>query len=313
MKRESIQVGQSRFWRDMVFSDLGILILLALTKILLHTLTNSQYGFHRDELATLNNARYLAWGYVAYPPVTPFIARVALELFGPSLVGVRFFAALAQGIAMVLTGLMVSEMGGSRSAQIMAALMVAVAPAALSMGALFQYVSFDYLWWVLIAYLIIRLLKSEKPRWWLGIGAVIGLGMMTKYTMVFYVAGIVAGVLLTKARRYLVSPWLWGGVAISLLIFVPNLIWQIQHDFISLEFLNSIHERDVAWGRTDGYLVDQLTDSAHPLTIPFWIAGLHFYFLAPAGRRFRMLGWMYVVPFVLFLVVQGRAYYLVPA
>jgi predicted alpha/beta hydrolase len=71
----------SRLWRD---ADFAILAGLALVGLLLHTLTNGQYGFHRDELATLDDARYLAWGYVAYPPVTPFIGRMALALFGPS-------------------------------------------------------------------------------------------------------------------------------------------------------------------------------------------------------------------------------------
>src|SRR5512137_132506 len=168
-------MNTTRTWRTFVLSDLGILILLALARLALHSLTNGQYGWHRDELATLDDARYLAWGYVAYPPVTPFIARVALELFGPSLVGVRFFCALAMSVALVLTGLMARELGGSRPAQIVAALAAAIAPAALSEGNFFQYISFDYLWWVLIAYLMLRLLKSENPRWWLGIGAVIGL------------------------------------------------------------------------------------------------------------------------------------------
>jgi 4-amino-4-deoxy-L-arabinose transferase-like glycosyltransferase len=298
---------------NIIFSDLGSLITLALLRFFLHLLTNSQYGFHRDELATLDDARYLAWGYVAYPPVTPFIARVSLELFGPSLVGVRLFSALAQCVAMVLAGLMARELGGSRLAQVVTALAVAIAPISLIQGALFQYVSFDYLWWVSIAYLIIRLLKSENPRWWLGIGAVIGLGMMTRYTMAFFVAGIAGGVLLTRARRYLAAPWLWGGVALSLLIFLPNLIWQIQHDFISLEFLSSIHARDVEIGRTDGFLIEQLYVTASLVTIPLWVAGLYYYFFSPAGARYRLLGWMYLIPFLLFLVSQARSYYLGPA
>jgi 4-amino-4-deoxy-L-arabinose transferase-like glycosyltransferase len=145
---------------NIIFSDFGILMMLALLRFSLHLLTNGQYGFHRDELATLDDARYLAWGYVGYPPVTPFIARLALELFGPSLIGVRLFSALAQSVVMVLAGLMTRELGGSRLAQIVTALAVAIAPVSLGQGALFQYVSFDYLWWVLIAYLLIRLLKS---------------------------------------------------------------------------------------------------------------------------------------------------------
>jgi 4-amino-4-deoxy-L-arabinose transferase-like glycosyltransferase len=99
---------------------------------------------------------------------------------------------------------------------------------------------------------MIRLPKSDNPRWWLGIGAAVGMGMMTKYTMAFLVVGIIVGVILTRARRYLTSPWLWGGVALSLLIVMPNLIWQIQHGFISLDFMSSIHARDVRAGRAQG-------------------------------------------------------------
>src|SRR5215210_2505140 len=152
--------------------DLVILLLLALGRILLHQITNDQYGFHRDELATIDDARHLAWGYVAYPPFTPAVARVALELFGPSLPGLRLFAALAQGVVMLLAGLMARALGGGRWAQVIASLVVAIAPISLLMGALFQYVAFDYLWWVVVGYCIIRLLRSENPRWWLGIGAV---------------------------------------------------------------------------------------------------------------------------------------------
>ena len=202
-----------------------MLWLLGLALFLLHMFTNHQYGFHQDELVVLDNANNLDWGFVEYPPLTPFLARIELGLFGLSLVGARTFSALAQGIVLVLTGLMARELGGRRLTQIVAALAAAIAPIALIQGALLQYVTFDFLWSVLIAFLVIRLLKSEDPRWWIPIGAVIGLGMMTKYTMVLFVAGLVGGVLLTNARRYLSSPWLWGGVALSLLIFLPNLIW----------------------------------------------------------------------------------------
>jgi hypothetical protein len=294
-------------------SAFTLLVIVALARLALHCATNWHYGFHRDELGVLDDARYLDWGYVSYPPFTPFVARIALILFGPSLVGVRFFAALAQSVAMVFTGLMARELGGRRWAQVVAALAAAVAPMSVCMGTMLQYISFDYLWWVLVAYFLVRLLRSENPRWWLAIGAVLGLGMMTKYTMIFFIAGIVAGVLLTSARRYLKSPWLWAGVALSVVIFLPNLIWQLQHDFISLTFLNKIHARDVEIGRTDSFLVQQLFVSANFFTLPLWLAGLYFYFVAPAGRRYRALGWMYFAPLVLFLVARGRFYYMAPA
>ncbi|CAG0947968.1 hypothetical protein ANRL1_04769 [Anaerolineae bacterium] len=307
---KSTQAALNTLLTRIRLTDTGVLILLALAKLVLHALANSQYGWHRDELDMLDSARYLDWGYAAYPPVTAFITGVALTLFGPSLVGVRLFPALAQAAVMVLAGLMARELGGKRLAQIVASVAAGIAPVAFLAGSLLSYSSFDALWWVLIAYLMIRLLKSNNPRWWLGIGVVIGLGMMTKYTLIFLVAGIVAGVLFTRARRYLISPWLWGGVVLAVLIFLPNLIWQAQHDFISLDFLRSIHARDVSIGRTDDFLSEQFLLSANVVTIPLWVAGLLCYFFARTGKPYRPIGWMYVVPLALFLIAKGRSYYL---
>ena len=293
--------------------DLLILGALAFGRLLVHLVINRHYGFHRDELAVIDDARHLALGYVAYPPVTPFFGRLALNLFGPSLVGVRFFATLAQCVAMVLAGLIARELGGKRNAQVLAALATAIAPVSLAGASLFQYVSFDYLWWILIAYMVVRMLNSGNPKWWLGIGATIGIGMLTKYTIGFYVAGLVIGVLATSNRRYLTSRWLWLGVLLSILIFIPNLLWQYQHDFISLDFLRSIHQRDVAIGRADNYLLDQIVTCINIFTLPLAISGLYFYAVSASGQKYRTLAFMFAVPLLLFLIAKGRGYYMTPA
>jgi len=116
------------------------------------------------------------------------------------------------------------------------------------------------------------------------------------------------GVAATPARKYFASKWLWLGVALSILIFLPNLIWQAQHHFISLDFLKHIHERDIRWGRTQNFLPEQLRLTL--LALPLVIAGLYFYLIAAAGRRFRMLGWMFVVTLLLFVAAKGRWYYM---
>lgn len=286
---------------------------IALGIVVLHLATNARYGFHRDELQVLDDARHMDWGFVAYPPVTPFIERIGLELFGTSLIGLRMFSVLAQAAALVITGLMARELGGKRLAQVVAALAVAISPLPLFEGTEFQYSSFDYLWSVLIAYFLIRMLKSDNPRWWLGIGAMIGLGMMTKYTMGFFAAGIVGGVFFTPARRYLKSSWLWCGAGVAMLIFLPNIIWQIRHDFISLHFLRHIHTRDVGEGRANGFVRDQFLISTNLLVSPLWLAGLFYFFGVPDGKRYRLIGWLYVLPFAIFFFAQGRGYYLAPA
>ena len=303
-------MNKNNSWRQVLFSGTGIIILLALALFIFHMFTNHQYGFHRDELATIDDARYLDWGYIAYPPLTPFLGRISLELFGLSMVSVRVFPALAQSIVLILGGLMVRELGGSRLAQVVGALAVAISPISLVQGSLLMYVSFDYLWWILIAYLLIRLLKSDDPRWWLAMGIVIGLGMLTKYTMVFYAAALAGSVLLTKARRHLASPWLWAGVALSLLIFLPNLLWQIRHDLISWTYLNFIHQRDIHIGRTSSFLLEQVLIGVNPLTVPLALVGLYYFFFNPEGIRYRLLGWLYLLVFAFFFFMEGRGYYI---
>ena len=290
--------------------DLAILIAIAAAVTLLHLVTNTRYGFHRDELQFLSDARHLDWGFVAYPPFTPFVERIGLGLFGLSMVGLRLFSVLAQAAAVVVAGLMAKELGGARLAQITAALAVAFSPLPLFEGTEFQYTTFDFLWWVLIAYFTVRLLNSENPRWWLAIGAAIGLGLLTKYSILFYVAGILAGLVFTPARRYFASRWFWAGIALALLIFLPNLVWLVRHDFISYHFLQHIHARDVGEGRSEGFWKGQFLICANLAAAPLWIAGLIGFL---RERRYRMLALMYLVPLALFAISKGRSYYMAGA
>jgi hypothetical protein len=277
---------------------------------LLHVLTNGRYGFHRDELQFLSDARHMDWGFVAYPPVTAFLENISLHLFGLSLVGLRLFSVIAQSAAIIVAGLMAREFGGHRLAQIAAAISVALSALPLFEGTEFQYSTFDYLWWVLIAYFTVRLLQSEDARWWLAIGAVIGVGLETKYTILFYIAGILGGMALTKACRYFVSPWFYAGVTLALLIFLPNFLWQVHHDFISRTFLEHIHKRDVGEGRARGFFWQQFVICANTLAAPLWIAGL---IALLSSARYRMVAWMYLIPFALFFFGDGRSYYLAAA
>lgn len=294
-------------------TDNLILLLMALCVVIFHIALNGQYGFHRDELDFIMNARQLAWGYVSYPPITPLFARIGLELFGESLRGLRVLPAIAQGIVMILAAWMARDMGGKRNAQILTAFMVFIAPISLFGGTVIMYFAFDYLWWVLVAFFMVRLFATDDPRYWLGIGAGIGLGMMTKYTMGFFVAGLVVAVLVTPARKYLRSKWLYLGAALALLIFLPNLIWQIQHDFIAFEYLSFIHARDVDWGRADDFLPEQLFLTTNPLSLPLWTVGLSLCLFSVSMKRFRTLGWMFIVTFVLFAINRGRGYYTGPS
>jgi hypothetical protein len=279
--------------------------------VVLHLFTNSRYGFHRDELQLLADAHHLDWGFIEYPPLTPFLARISMSLFGLSLTGLRLFSVIAQAVAVVFTALMARELGGGRLAQIAAALGIALSPIPLFDGTEFQYSSLDYMWWVLAAYFTIRLLKSENPRWWLAVGAVAGLGLLTKYSILFFVAGVISGLIFTPARRFLTSGWFWGGGgAVALLLFFPNFLWQFRHGFASYRFLEYIHNRDVNMGRADGFLINQLLLCINLVAAPLCLIGLVSYL---RNQRFRMLAWMYLTPLVLLFFGKARYYYLAPA
>ncbi|MGA2653216.1 MAG: glycosyltransferase family 39 protein [Terracidiphilus sp.] len=309
MPQTNAALGQQSLPRQ-VKPDWASLLSIATAITLAHLLTNSRYGFHRDELQFLSDAHHMDWGFVAYPPFTPFIEHIGLTLFGLSLVGLRLFSVIAQAVAIIVTGLMARELGGARLAQFTAALAVALSPLPLFEGTEFQYTTFDYLWWVLIAYFTIRLLRTDNPRWWLAIGAAVGMGLLTKYAIVFFIAGILGGVILSRARRFFLSPWFWAGIALAFAICLPNFLWQVHHHFIAYRFLLHIHTRDVGQGRANTFLSGQFLLCVNLVAAPLWLAGLVVFL---RNSRYRMLAWMYIIPFALLFLAKGRDYYLAAA
>jgi len=291
-------------------TDTAWLVAIAAVFALAHVATNGRYGFHRDELQFLSDARHLDCGFVAYPPLTPFIQHIGLSLFGLSLMGLRMASVLAQTAVLIVSGFMARDLGGGLLAQVTTALTVGLSGLPMFEATEFQYTSFAFLWWVLVCWFVIRMLKTENPRWWLAIGAAIGFGLLTKYSVVFFVAGLVAGLALTQARRHLASGWFWAGAGLAFLMFLPNLIWLIRHDFISYTFLQHIHARDVGEGRADGYWKYQFLADVNVAATPLWITGLIAFF---RSARYRVLAWMWVVPVVVFWLNKGRFYYVAEA
>jgi 4-amino-4-deoxy-L-arabinose transferase-like glycosyltransferase len=293
-------------------SDTGTLWITGLAFTLMHIATSGRYGFHRDELLSYTNALHLDWCYVVYSPITAWLARGELAIFGTSLTGYRFLAAVSIGLVAVLSGLIARQLGGKRQAILVAAVAASIGGPVVFSGSFLSYMTFDMFCWVAVAWCIACLLRSQDPRWWLATGAAVGIGIMCKYTMLFLVAGLLGGMLLTPNRRFLRSIWFWAGIALALAIISPVVFWQFQHHFVGLDWMKSIHARDIRWGRTDYFLLNQFWKATNPITVPLWCAGLWFLFATQQGKPFRLLGWMYVIPLVAFLAARGRDYYLSP-
>jgi hypothetical protein len=280
---------------------------MAVAVLALHLVTNALYDFHRDSLYYMDSARHPAWGYVDYPPVTPTIARFSLWLFGPSVWGLRVWPSIAGAVMVILAALIARELGGGRTAMLLAALGAATSLVLLGANWLFQTVSFDQLVWVTALWLLARLVRTSDQRLWIALGVVIGVGLETKYTVIALVIGMFAGILATPVRRQLLTPWPWAGAALALLIFLPNLLWQAGNDWPSVQYtLNHKSTQSLDFSPVT-FLAQQLA-LIGPLAIPLWIAGLYWLLRSQSGRT---LGIAAAVAFVIF-VFAGKSYYVGP-
>ncbi|HYJ86204.1 MAG TPA: glycosyltransferase family 39 protein [Pyrinomonadaceae bacterium] len=291
----------------------AIVLYLAAAKLLLHLLTASRYGIFRDELYYLACAEHLDWGYVDQPPLIAVVAFLARRLFGESLLGLRLLPAIAGAALVWLTGKTAREMGGGRFAQALAALAVIAVPIYLVFHHWLTMNAFEPLIWMGAVWCVVRAVNSRNAKYWLWFGVLIGVGLETKYSIVFFAFSIVVGLLLTEHRRFLKSKWIWLGALAAFLIFLPNLLWLVKHDFPFLELMRNIREsgRDVARGPI-AFIADQAM-IINPLLFPLWVGGLVWFFLGREGRRYRIFGWSYLVMLTSFIVMKGKNYYLAPA
>jgi hypothetical protein len=287
------------------------LALLALAKLLLHLATSSGYGFFRDEFYYLACTEHLALGYVDHPPLSIALLWLSRAILGDSLLAIRFLPALAGAATVFTTGIIARELGGRRAAQMLAALAAFIAPLYLALNHFFSMNAFDLLFWVLLAYLAVRMLARNEPRLWLAFGAIAGLGLENKVSVAFLAFGLVVGLLATPQRRLLASRWLWIGGALALLLFLPHLFWQVREGWPTLEFVANAQAEKILPLTPLEFGLQQIV-LVHPLNLPLWLGGLAALLVTPRLARFRALGWAYLAVFALLAIQQTKAYYLVP-
>jgi len=290
----------------------GVLI-LALVKIAVHLYTGRRYGFFVDELYYLDCAHHLAWGYVDQPPLVAVLAWFERALLGDSLLAIRSLTILAGAAEVLLTGIIARELGGGRYAQFASALCVLCAPGILGADHFFSMNSFEPFFWMGCAWLLIRIVRTGDARLWLWFGVIAGLGLENKYSMGLFAVALLSGLLLSGRYRLLASRWFWIGGVIALLIFLPNLVWNIVHHFPFLELQQNIKRsgRDVALSPFRFLLQEQA--AMLPLSLPVWLAGLWFFFFSKSGCAYRFLGWAWIITAGVIMVLSPRIYYLFPA
>ena len=285
---------------------------IAAFSFLLHLYFNNRYDYFRDEFDYIICGRHPAWGYVDQPPLVPILSRLFIAVFGDSLRAVRLMPVLAVSAVIILSGMIARELGGKRFAVALTAVAMLVAPMYMSDASLLTSNSLEPLLWMGCVYLAILAVKRNQPKYWLWFGVVAGIGLEEKYSILVLGFGIVAGLLLTEQRRLLLNKWMWIGGAAAFLIFLPNLIWNIQNNWPFVQLMHNIKAegRDVVLSPWQFFSQQLLL--LNPLTAVFWITGVGALLLVPRFRLYRFLGWGYLVGFVSFVVLKGKNYYLSP-
>jgi hypothetical protein len=263
------------------------------------------YGFHGDEMYFVVAGQHPAFGYVDQPPLTPLLSAASVALFGVSPTAVRILPSLEMGLIVVLISLVVRDLGGSRRAQTLAAITAALS-GYLGAGHLDTTTEPDLLAWTIILWLLVKLLAGGDRRLWLGVGVTAGIGLENKDTLLFLGAGLAVGLVLDRRWDVVRSPWAWSAIGIALLLWLPNLAWQVANGWPQLTMARAISQYA---DDNRGQIVPLLWLFSGPFLFPVTAAGLVWMLRSKAAAPWRAIGIAALVGLALVVVSGGKAYY----
>src|SRR5215471_6313335 len=275
--------------------------LIALAYFGLHLATSTRYGYFRDALYYLACSEHLAFGYVDHPPLIAVLGWTARHTIGTSLPALLIWPALAGAGRVLLIAAFARELGANRFGAGLAAALAVVPGVWWVIDHQFAMNAFEALLWTGFAFVIMRLIKTQNPKLWLAFGLIAGVGLETKYSIAFFVLALLAGMSLTPKFRLLFTRWLVLGGVVAFVIFLPNLIWNIQHHWPFLELMHNIRVTGKDVILPPGKFLLQQILMMHPVSFPFWFGGLLFLFFAAGGKAYRALGWAFVITIAIFL------------
>lgn len=283
-----------------------IILILVTIKFIIQWFGNMNYGFHRDELLHLSVSEHLDWGFMEFPPLIGLIGKISYWLFDYSLLGARLFPTLAGVGILILCCLIAKEIGGKTKAILLAGICILAFLPFYRNHTLFQPVAFDQLFWVLGFYLIIKFINSQNKKFLLFLGITLGLGLMNKYTILVWAFGVCIGLFFYKRGSLFKNKWLYISALISLVIFLPNMIWQIQNDFPLLKHLKALHESQLNGMNPMEFGLEQLN---FPFTLIISLFGLVGFLIDKKLRKYRTVGVATLVIFCTMWLLNSKAYY----
>ncbi len=286
-------------------SWLIILAFAAIKFLVPFLLIHPAFELHRDEYLYLADADHLAWGFIEMPPLLAFLGSIS-KLFGSSFYAIYFWGSLFGAFTIVLIGKIVQRLKGNNYG-IFIACLAFLCSGFLRLNALFQPNFLDVFFWTLSTYAIICLIESSNKEYLYLIGISFGLGMLSKYTIAFFILSFFVSVLLTPLRKWLLNKHFYLAMFLGLLIFMPNLLWQYNHHFPVAHHMQLLRKQLLDNISPKDFLLDQIL-----MTLPgfyIWIMGLWYVFFNKSGRQYIAIGIIYVSVIALLLYFKGKGYY----
>jgi hypothetical protein len=289
-------------------SYLSFILVFVFIKIGLNLLAISHFGFHRDEFLHLVLADHLAWGYKEVPPFIALLAKITITVFGNSVFAARIFPTIAGGLIIWLTGLITVGLGGKRFAIALACLALIFSPGFAASDYLFQPVVFDQLWWVLAVWLLVKYSNTSAVKYLYFLGLIVGIGMLTKYSMAFFTFSLLFGILISKQRKMLYSKHILGAAALAILIWLPNIIWQFQHHLPVITHMTTLQREQLDYLKPSDFIKQELM--VNGIALFLWITGFIFLLFSFRLHKFQFMAISFVLIFSFLLFMHGKSYYL---
>lgn len=293
--------------------DVPVVALVVGVSLALHvvTLLVTTFGLQRDEFLYFSMGEHLRLWRMDFPPLIAILANVSAALFGHTLAAARILPAVEGAVLIVLAALIARELGGGRYAQGLAALCCISGVLFQRASTLFQPVILDQIWWTLALLMLVRVSRDGRPRDWIGFGIAMGLGLLTKFSILFFGLAALAAIVVSPTRRWLATPWPWAAAVVALLIGLPSITGQLLLGYPVLAQM-----RELQGGQLDHVSWWSFV-STQPLMVgpvPFAVAvtGVIALTGSRSWRRYAVVGWTCLLAFLLLLVLHGKPYYIGP-
>lgn len=288
------------FWR--------ITLIFVIAKLCFHFFTNTNYELHRDEMLYFNMGEHFSMGYVSVPPMIGWLASIVKLVFGNSVFGIRFFPALFGAVSILIIARTIKDLGGSYLALITALSAFLFSTGFLLFDTLFTPNVIEQFLWLVIAYLVFRLVISQNTKIWIWIGITAGFSLLTKYSIVFLITGFLIAVILSRHRKILLSRHFVYAVCIALIIFSPNLIWQSSHNWPVIHHMEQLNKTQIANMRYSFYLADIF--SLNSFSSFIWMFGIVVLIFVKREREYQHIGIAALITILLFMISGGKGYYM---